>query len=205
VEGMFHHTIINDFKKRYKQKKAYIIDAKNSSLLPKTYYEKAADLINSEEILKSVDMSLDYGHPFCEEYDLPPLTEEHRVTAESIKEKLVKLKGAILLIEDNLKASGEGEGSLRGNTVKDFTNGPRAKGKLANGDATGYTYIRLKELELFDHFVCVSPTTVAATMGNVPSIGSGEKRKATSSKKSSSKKKMRSNNADPINLLVRME
>ena len=47
--------------------------------------------------------------------------------------------------------------------MKDFTTGPRARGKIANGDATAYGYMRLKEDYMYHKFVYVSPVGVAVT------------------------------------------
>ena len=57
---------------------------------------------------------------------------------------MIKLRGTFLGINAGMKASGEGEGSLDGHDLKSFVTGPRA-GKLANGDATGYCILALKQ------------------------------------------------------------
>ena len=76
--------------------------------------------------------------------------------------------------------------------MRKFATGPRALSKIANGDTTGFAFLPIKELQLFDDFFSVTPESVAATMSNIPGIEkSSAKRKtnATSNLSDTKKKK----------------
>ena len=117
--------------------------------MPKTYYEKVADLYNSNTVLQSRRFSTEYGDPFSVVVELPPPTEEFQMQGESVKQKMIKLRGTFLGINAGMKASGEGEGSLGGHDLKCFVTGPRT-GKLANGDATSYCILTLEQNQELD-------------------------------------------------------
>lgn len=176
-------------------------------------------MYNSEQILKSSVLAAEYGEPFEKEVQLYPPSEEHRVTGETVRQKMVKDRGLFSCIQDRIRASGNGDGSREGNTVKSFVTGPSAKvnGKMiAHGDATGYRYLRFKEEDEFDDYVSVSPNSVAATMTNIPRIEAVSATSASASSKrgktpatNSANKKNKSSGFEStetvvINLLERM-
>ena len=209
-ECLLYPQFRNAYKMRHRQKDRPTIDAKNSHKLPKTFWQLVAELYNSDKILKSRALDKNYGVPFHEQVDLLPPGEKNFVTAESVEQRCVKFRGTFLEINDNISASGQGDGSHNGNTVKAFVMGPRASGKIANGDATGYGFIALKEEGEFYTFTSVTRPGVSATMDNVPRIDSATKRTTPSgSINSTAKKGKHINDKSPImsavNMLQRME
>jgi hypothetical protein len=169
------------FLKRNHQKTSYILDAKNSPVLPSSYYQQVADMFNSNIVLQSKSLSDSYGSPFEESVELNPPTQEHRITGEEVQNKMVKMRATYMTIEENIRASGQGEGSRFGNTVKSYVLNVRIeKGKpMANGDATGYGFTRFKEEDVFDELISVAPSSVAASMSSVPLILTDGKRGKT--------------------------
>ena len=210
-ECILHPPFRNAYKMRHRQKDRPILDAKNSPKLPKTFWQLVAELYNSDKILKSRLLDKNYGDPFHEQVDLMPPGEKNFVTAESVEQRCVKFQGTFLEINDNISASGQGDGSHNGNTVKAFVTGPRASGKIANGDATGYGFIALQEEGEFYTFTSVTRPGVSATMDNVPRIESSHtKRTNQSGSIDSTTKKVKNPNFESpvmgaVNMLKRME
>ena len=119
-------------------------------------------------------------------------------------------------IRSGINASGNGEGSISGNKVKDFVTKPRKsrKGKVvAHGDATGYRFLRLHEENKLADYLSATPDGIAATMNNIPTIGnagSTKRAQTPGSKSSSSAKKSRqtghakSSIGEAVNLIAKM-
>jgi hypothetical protein len=181
IECALSGSLRSAFLKRNHQKTAYILDAKNSTVLPSSYYQQVADVFNSNIVMQSKSLSDSYGSPFEESVELNPPTQEHRMTGEEVQDKMVKMRATYMTIEENIRASGQGEGSRFGNTVKSYVLNVRIeKGKpMANGDATGYGFTRFKEEDVFDELVSVAPSSVAASMSSVPLILTDGKRGKT--------------------------
>ena len=81
-------------------------------------------------------------------------------------------KSEFLTIDANIKKSGQGGGSLEGNTVRSFVTKPRGKKTIANGPSTGYGFPRLIHEGEFDTFVGVGGAAVASSMPNTNRINS---------------------------------
>ena len=64
TKACLHPNLIDDFKQCNQQLVAYEIDARNSDRALPTYYDKAAKLINSNIVLYTIAIGMDYGEPF---------------------------------------------------------------------------------------------------------------------------------------------
>ena len=194
TECMLHSSLRSKFRERNRQKTQYEIDAKNSNKLPPTYAHCVAQLFNSNVIIRSKALSCEYGPPFHEEVELRPPKKEHHLQGEPVRQNMVKDRGVFMSIRGGIYASGNGEGSISGDRVKDFVNRPKKnnKGKIvAHGDATGYRFFRFQEENELDDYLSVTPSGVAATMSNIPGIGnvgSAKHRRTPGSTASSAKK-----------------
>ena len=167
-------------------------------------------------MLRSINLSTEYGDPFDEETSLKPVSSDYKTMGEMGKEYILNWKGAFLNIEKGLHASGEGGGSYQQNSLCVFVSSRRGKKVVANGHPTGYTFIRCKPEGVWDHVVATVPPDIATTMDATTRIEF--KRKKTTDSSSSKKKKHRnesesgdeldlsSEEGDPkLNILHRLE
>lgn len=206
-ECILHTSLRDDYKKRNNQLPMHVIDARNSPLLPKSYWEKVADLYNSANVISSRNLSTQYGEPFHECVLLKQPSRENSMTGESVKQFFNKQRGAFITIRNNINLSGNGTGSHTGNEVKDFTSSRRNKRAVANGPATGYGYIAFEQEGEFDDYVAVAREDVGATTGKTPRInGSSSTKRGSTGKSVESNKKSKSNHGGEgaYNLLVKM-
>ena len=194
-ECLLHKDLQPKFITRNDQLSRHQIDGRNSPLRPKTLYEDAAVMYNSNVVLYSRNLSERYGEPFHRSVALLPVTENHRMTAETMKKIMTgRFRGSIISIHESFCVSGGGDGAREGSSLKDFVTGPKAKATVsANGDITGYFYAALEEEGILHEYMNVVSDDVAASMTNVPRINSkkkkNKKRSSTSNSSSSGKKK----------------
>ena len=172
-ECILHSSLRILFRKRNDKKTRYELDARNSPNLPTTFYENVAMLFNSSEVLSSRNFSLEYGEPFQEKIYLRTPHSRYYVTKKSVKQHMTKVRGVFLDIKRCMKASGEGEGSLHGGSIRQFIKGHRGKKVVANGDATGYGFLAFVEENEMDNFLNVAPDSVSAgsSKSKSPKIG----------------------------------
>ena len=120
---------------------------------------------------------------------MKPVPRDYKTTGEKVKEIILNWKGVFLHIEECLRASGDGDGSYEQNSLHDFISNRRTQiGKkvTANGHPTGYSFIRCKREEMWDHVVATLPPNIAVAMDKTPSIDFKRKKGQVSS---SAKKK----------------
>ena len=206
-ECILHTSLRDDYKKRNDQHPAHVICARNSSQLPKTYWEKVADMYNSATVISSRKLSTEYGEPFQESVQLKQPLKKKYMTGESVKNFMNKQRGAFITIHKNINLSGNGSGSHTGNEVKDFTSSRRNKRAIANGPATGYGYIAVEQEGIFDDYLSIAREDVGATMGKTPRInGSNGNKRGSTGKSDDSNKKSKSDHGGQgaYNLLAKM-
>ena len=177
---ILHQTLRDAYKARNSTHERHELDGRNSHLFPPTYFDDVATMFNSVPVLFSAVFSTKYGDPFHRSVKLKQPKTEYFITGASVKDYMTSRESEFLTIDANIKKSGQGGGSLEGNTVRSFVTQPRGKKTIANGPSTGYGFLRFIREGEFNTFVGVGGAAVAASMTNTPQIGSTANRGNTS-------------------------
>jgi hypothetical protein len=195
-EACVHVTVLEDFKQRNRQLLAHEIGN-----APRSYYDKVADLDNSDETFYTIDMGTDYGEPFHEVIALKPHGGP-KTTGYDVKQHVYDMKRPFNWIMESILASGSGRNDPRGSEVKQFCQKPRLDGNkkvIALGNVVGYFFMRCKGLEgVFESIANIINDDFAGTMDNAGHIQTPHNQKvggaAAGSAKRSSQRKSSSTN-----------
>jgi hypothetical protein len=113
-EACVHVSLLEDFKQRNRQLLAHEIGN-----APPSYYDKVANLDNSEDILYTINMGTDYGEPFHEVIVLKPHGGP-KTTGYDVKQHVYDMKRPFNWIMESILASGNGRNDPPCSEVKDF-------------------------------------------------------------------------------------
>lgn len=101
---------------------------------------------------------------------------------------MTKMRGVFELIDQHMKVSGKGKGSIDGDEILDFVTGRRGHRPVSNGIAVGYAFAAFLEEDEIHSFMGMGKDSVAASMKKTPrlknsskGIGSGSTKRSTSS------------------------
>jgi hypothetical protein len=168
VEALFDESLRDEFKNYKAQKERHDIDGANSPNAPKSYFELAAKLANDlNRLLFTKIFPEDYGEPFTQVFRL--VAPSKQLTANDMRDFLNMLRRLFIILDKNLKASGNGEE----HEVRKFAGGVRKDERgnvVANGDLVGYAYLVARQEDLLQLVMQKMPASSAATMSNVPQI-----------------------------------
>jgi hypothetical protein len=110
AEACVHQSLLTDFLQRNRQLQAHEIDARGSNMNPPTYYDKVADLVNSDIILYTINMGTDYGAPFHEVLELKPSRQS--ISGYDVKQFLLGLKRPFSWIQTAINFSSSGQNMI---------------------------------------------------------------------------------------------
>ena len=138
--ALIHPSLRPDLVNRNRSSSARELDDRRSPSRPLNFYEKAAELYNSDAPLESVAMP-DLPEPYNKANILPPPPPDKMAAAKDMSVALTNIRALVTSLQANFKKSGNGDGNIvqqdangnidlkfvDDNELLNFINGPGSK------------------------------------------------------------------------------